>query len=410
MASAEEVVDFMQGGGPGNIEKDWRTQDSSAGAGARAGPSPSTKKKGAAKPCGSCGELVENALRCGRCKSTQYCNRKCQKAHWKSGHKQQCHRPAEKVEPVAAVLASRMEKVDLSDGAADKDECAICLDDIDDTDAHQLPCGHVYHRDCIKGLRERGVNDLCPVCRAPLPPGAEESNYQAQVRLVRAHRMAKGSRLRGSLFTEAEQLLRVALQDDPQHAHAHGNLGSLLEEHRQDIDGAEHELRLAIECDPQYADAHCDLGCLLMKHRQDIDGAEHELRLAIECDPQHSIAHCNLGCLLMKHRQDIDGAERELRLALGCDPQHPLARRALDAVLELKSQGTAGDSVECGPGAGADRLRYMDNGELFPVHRYLQTLLGDGPDNRAGNGASADGSARSRRKKGKKGKKGEKGK
>jgi hypothetical protein len=247
MASAEEAEDFMEGGGPGNIEKDWRTQDSSTGAGVREDLSPSTKKKCAHKPCGSCGELVNGALRCGRCRSTLYCDRKCQKAHWKNGHKQECQPPAEKLEPVAAVLASRMEEMDLVDGAADKDECAICLDSIDDTDARNLPCRHVYHRECIKSLRERGVNDLCPECRAPLPPGAEQSYYQAAVRLARTERAGKGSRRGGKLITEAEAFLREALQDDPQHANAHESLGLILEKHWQDIDGAEREYRAAIK-------------------------------------------------------------------------------------------------------------------------------------------------------------------
>jgi hypothetical protein len=298
MASAEEVEDFMEGSGPGNLEKDWRAHGSSAGAGAIA---PSTKKKSVRKPCGSCGELVENTLHCGRCKSTHYCNRKCQKKHWKSGHKQECQPPAEKLEPIAAVLTSSMEKMDLVDGAVDregsaadreggdKEECAICLDVMHDADTRKLPCGHVYHRVCIKSLRELGVRlsrDLCPQCRAPLPPGAEESFYQANVRLVRAQRMAKGNKLQEKLFAEAAQLLKVALHDDPQHAEAHHGLGFILLEHRQDIDGAEREFRAAIKCDPQYADAHFSLGILLHQHRHDIDGAVREYRAAIECNPQ----------------------------------------------------------------------------------------------------------------------------
>jgi hypothetical protein len=229
---------------------------SAAGKGEGPVPSPSTKKKSARKPCGSCGKLVEGTLKCSRCKSTCYCNRKCQKTHWKSGHKQECQPPAEKLEPVAALLTSRMEKMDLVDGAADreggdKDECAICLDVMHDAYTRKLPCGHVYHRVCIKSLRELGVRlsrDLCPQCRAPLPPGAEESFYQATVRVVRAQRMAKGNRLQEKLFAEAAQLLKVALHDDPQHANAHHGLGYFLMEHRQDIDGAGREYRAAIRC------------------------------------------------------------------------------------------------------------------------------------------------------------------
>jgi hypothetical protein len=87
------------------------------------------------------------------------------------------------------------------------DECAIFLDSIGDTVPRKLPradtcLSRYYHPGCIKDLRERGVNDLSPQCRAPLPPGAEESFYQANLRLVRADRMAEGNRMWGHLMTE----------------------------------------------------------------------------------------------------------------------------------------------------------------------------------------------------------------
>jgi hypothetical protein len=47
-----------------------------------------------------------------------------------------------------------------------QDDGAICLEAVQSNDAQrlQLPC-------------ECGVNDLCPQCRAPLPPGAKEFFY-----------------------------------------------------------------------------------------------------------------------------------------------------------------------------------------------------------------------------------------
>ena len=43
--------------------------------------------------------------------------------------------------------------------------CAICLNSIRKTRSTlELPCGHLYHKNCIAGWEERG-NDTCPLCR-----------------------------------------------------------------------------------------------------------------------------------------------------------------------------------------------------------------------------------------------------
>ena len=42
--------------------------------------------------CGFCGAVqdAEKILKCSRCRSVYYCNRKCQKKHWKKEHKDKC--------------------------------------------------------------------------------------------------------------------------------------------------------------------------------------------------------------------------------------------------------------------------------------------------------------------------------
>lgn len=43
--------------------------------------------------------------------------------------------------------------------------CAICLNPIRKTrSTSELPCGHLYHKNCIQGWENRG-NDTCPLCR-----------------------------------------------------------------------------------------------------------------------------------------------------------------------------------------------------------------------------------------------------
>ena len=48
----------------------------------------------------------------------------------------------------------------------------ICLEA--PVDPIELPCKHSYCRGCVAQLREKGVSQSCPLCRASLPPGAEQ--------------------------------------------------------------------------------------------------------------------------------------------------------------------------------------------------------------------------------------------
>ena len=168
--------------------------------------------------CGNCGrnsDQDETFKHCSRCKIVVYCCRACQVQHWKNGHKQDCRAASEREEyvvkkqnkTVAAaedpsnlfkpskasdkpVLSSSgtgapeelllqvTTRVDepgtpLSFGAPD-DDCTICLDTLENP--IRLHCGHWYCKECIERLRQSTTaQDSCPVCREPLPPGAEKA-------------------------------------------------------------------------------------------------------------------------------------------------------------------------------------------------------------------------------------------
>ena len=66
----------------------------------------------------------------------------------------------------------------------------------------------------------------------------------------------------------AEAFLRLALREEPEHARVHGELGFLLENFRQDIDGAERDFHKAIEINPMNACAHNNLAMVLLQHRR----------------------------------------------------------------------------------------------------------------------------------------------
>jgi hypothetical protein len=43
--------------------------------------------------------------------------------------------------------------------------CSICINKINNKESY-LPCGHVFHSDCILNWMEYKMN--CPICRIPL--------------------------------------------------------------------------------------------------------------------------------------------------------------------------------------------------------------------------------------------------
>ena len=60
---------------------------------------------------------------------------------------------------------------------SDRDECAICLEYLDDPKfgpTQRLDCTHRFHKACVKALRKESVQQVCPMCRAKLPDSAEK--------------------------------------------------------------------------------------------------------------------------------------------------------------------------------------------------------------------------------------------
>ncbi|XP_044512268.1 probable E3 ubiquitin-protein ligase XERICO [Mangifera indica] len=71
--------------------------------------------------------------------------------------------------PTSKEAIQKLEKVRAEDCAELMRElCAVCLEDFQfDFENVQLPCGHVYHKDCI--VRWLEVSNMCPLCRHRLP-------------------------------------------------------------------------------------------------------------------------------------------------------------------------------------------------------------------------------------------------
>ena len=124
--------------------------------------------------CANCERTEPTMSSCARCGLVKYCGRDCQRAHWKE-HKTLCTPKVDRV-PKPLMGAPTSEPQSTAKTIKDEKECAICLDSLsqEDGSVQALPCGHFFHGSCVEGLRARGVAKVCPLCRADLPPGADQ--------------------------------------------------------------------------------------------------------------------------------------------------------------------------------------------------------------------------------------------
>ena len=114
--------------------------------------------------CAFCMAPAKN--KCSRCQLVLYCNEECQKNHWKEEHKYSCFSPEER-------KASKQPDPRAVEESGNFEECCICLGFLS-KGIQKLSCGHIFHKDCIDELRKKGVQQVCPLCRAELPDTPEK--------------------------------------------------------------------------------------------------------------------------------------------------------------------------------------------------------------------------------------------
>ncbi|MBF0159661.1 MAG: tetratricopeptide repeat protein [Magnetococcales bacterium] len=137
-------------------------------------------------------------------------------------------------------------------------------------------------------------------------------------------------------YSEAVACFQQVLIHQPDHAIAHYNLATLIQQHQTgQLETAEQHYRQAIALKPDYAHSHYNLA-LLLDQRGATDEARHHYQTAIRYQSDYTSAHYNLG-LLLQRQGDYPLAADHYRQAIALQPDYADAHFAL--AMNLLSQG-----------------------------------------------------------------------
>ena len=295
-------------------------------------------------------------LKCSACKSVFYCSKEHQRLDWRT-HKVDCPRLSlQRAETRGA--ASQDDDIgetetlvgdELSgeaeleaaichagrEAAGDERCCSICLEALEGTGSTtRLPCQHEFHARCVHELRRCGVNDDCPLCRAPLPPGP-----------MALCREAMELKLRGR-FDQAEVLLRRALREDPDHPQSLNNLGNLLRKTPEGLEEARTILERLVDLENPVSMtlelrvfARTNLATVALS-LGDAAASERHVDAALRLDGDDPVAWY-LRAKIARGRGDPETAEAALHRAMEADPTDTDIPQLLATVLMDKaSQAT----------------------------------------------------------------------
>jgi hypothetical protein len=142
----------------------------------------SSKKLSENYECKNCYMYLEkkDILTCARCCKSIYCSKACQIQDWRSDHKIYCkdirliNINKKKHTCIICRLVLCCQKCESDHTrkfhpeyySKPPDKCAICLDNINNSELFISECLHQFHIKCIKEIQS--TSDKCPVCRIDL--------------------------------------------------------------------------------------------------------------------------------------------------------------------------------------------------------------------------------------------------
>lgn len=348
------------------------------------------KKKPPRVECSNCSAYDVELLACGRCRLVQYCSRNCQKQHWTAGgHSKFCvavevRKPAPFetevvigevtclicLESIKGASASKLPcdhvfhadcikelrcfgvaqlcpacRSDLPDGPEKIDEACrrrflklmiklqaepFSKEDRDEAEAILAGWtiagdqGHVAAQFMVGLLHLQGkiVERNVDLAELWFRKAADQNNASALSNL--------GIILKTRLDpTGAVDCFQRAIKADPNHLHAHFNLGVMLFD--VDLTAAVERFRKVIALDPNFAEGFFNLGVAIYMSGFPV-AAEAYYRRAIKLDGKHFKAFFNLGLLLTKQGKNEE-AKPFLETAVRLNPHDSEARLLLDSVI-----------------------------------------------------------------------------
>jgi hypothetical protein len=97
---------------------------------------------------------------------------------------------------------------------AENDNCGLCKESLIFSSASTLPCGHVFHDDCVEVLRSFGVlTHACPTCRPLGNKGPSQANEDAaRLYIVVERRVNRGDATWDSLSPEDRSVVVEAVK------------------------------------------------------------------------------------------------------------------------------------------------------------------------------------------------------
>lgn len=116
-------------------------------------------------PCDACG-AANAVLRCSQCKCSYYCNKVCQKRHWKV-HQSDCRGITMECTELNQLRDESLLFIQRYDESLTED-CCICFESVAETQKLQLACHHIFCTKCLAIHQDNHFFDgatCCPLCR-----------------------------------------------------------------------------------------------------------------------------------------------------------------------------------------------------------------------------------------------------
>lgn len=213
--------------------------------------------------------------------------------------------------------------------SANDAECSICMNPLTTASNTKLPCKHCFHDACLVRLRSSiGLLQVCPLCRARLPPRPEELFEQGARRYCSLQRRVERSeaswnRLPQSLQDEMELIVRLWEDASAQgHADAQYFLGTMCRQGCGTPASQERAVRWFRAAAEQAHPEACHMLATCCATGEGVDQSERDsvawLKRAAELG--HGTSLFKLGCLHLDGRvveRNYKEAARLFELAAG---------------------------------------------------------------------------------------------